>query len=157
MAVIFFLNLVNRFAQLRELPHLLFYGPAGTGKTSCAIALAASFFPSSSEKSTKPYRCTSVLELNASDDRGIETVREQIKSFASTKAFFEAVNVNDFDFKIIILDEVDSMTGVAQNALRRSTSHRMNISNGKVHKECSVYFNKQLHRTHYSSLAIKMY
>ncbi|BFZ55552.1 Subunit of heteropentameric Replication factor C (RF-C) [Savitreella phatthalungensis] len=96
---------LNKFVENNRLPHLLFYGPPGTGKTSMVLALARKVFGSS-------YK-NQILELNASDDRGIDVVREQIKTFASTRQIFSS------NFKLIILDEADAMTLVAQGALRR--------------------------------------
>ena len=75
--------IVERFIDEKRLPHLLFYGPPGTGKTTTILACARKLF---GEK-YKPL----VLELNASDDRGIDVVRDQIKNFASTKHFFSQV------------------------------------------------------------------
>lgn len=100
---------LRHFVLEGKLPHLLFYGPPGTGKTSTALALAKEIF--GSKKNTTGGN---VLELNASDERGIDVVREQIKSFASSKTLFGA-----HKFKLIILDECDAMTSIAQNALRR--------------------------------------
>ncbi|SCU80821.1 LAFA_0C01310g1_1 [Lachancea sp. 'fantastica'] len=96
---------VKKFVKEGRLPHLLFYGPPGTGKTSMIVALAREIFG-------KNYK-NMVLELNASDDRGIDVVRNQIKEFASTRQIFSK------GFKLIILDEADAMTNAAQNALRR--------------------------------------
>ena len=96
---------VRKFIQEGTLPHLLFYGPPGTGKTSTIVALARDLYG-------KNYS-NMVLELNASDDRGIDVVRNQIKEFASTRQIFSR------GFKLIILDEADAMTSAAQNALRR--------------------------------------
>lgn len=89
------------------MPHLLFYGPPGTGKTSTILACARKLYPGTQIS-------TMVLELNASDDRGINIVRGQILNFASTRTIFSG------GFKLIILDEADAMTNDAQNALRRS-------------------------------------
>lgn len=100
---------LRRFVVEGKLPHLLLYGPPGTGKTSTALALAKEIFGTK-----KNSTGGNVLELNASDERGIDVVREQIKSFASSKTLFGAQK-----FKLIILDECDAMTSVAQNALRR--------------------------------------
>lgn len=88
-----------------RLPHLLFCGPPGTGKTSTIIACARHMYG--------PSFKSMVLELNASDDRGIKVVREQIKNFASTRRIFSS------GVKLIILDEADAMTTAAQMALRR--------------------------------------
>ncbi|XP_021922630.1 replication factor C subunit 5 isoform X2 [Zootermopsis nevadensis] len=97
---------INKFIKENQLPHLLFYGPPGTGKTSTILACAKQLY--------SPNQINSmVLELNASDDRGIGIVRGQILSFASTRTIFSA------GFKLIILDEADAMTNDAQNALRR--------------------------------------
>eukprot|EP00051_Salpingoeca_urceolata_P001373 m.40468 g.40468 ORF g.40468 m.40468 type:complete len:342 (-) comp11369_c0_seq1:55-1080(-) len=96
---------IQKFMDEDRLPHLLLYGPPGTGKTSTIKACANQLFGSK-------YK-SMVLELNASDDRGIGVVREQIKTFASTRTVFNS------GFKMIILDEADAMTNDAQSALRR--------------------------------------
>lgn len=96
---------VRKFVHEGKLPHLLFYGPPGTGKTSTITALAKEIYG--------PNYKSMVLELNASDDRGIDVVRNRIKDFASTMQIFSR------GFKLIILDEADAMTAVAQNSLRR--------------------------------------
>ncbi|KAJ7577016.1 P-loop containing nucleoside triphosphate hydrolase protein [Mycena floridula] len=96
---------IEKFIDKNRLPHLLFYGPPGTGKTSMILAIARRIYGSEFRKQ--------VLELNASDDRGIEVVREQIKQFAETRTLFAK------GFKLIILDEADMMTQAAQAALRR--------------------------------------
>lgn len=118
---------VRQFVKLRQLPHLLFYGPPGTGKTSTIVAIAREIFGTN-------YK-NMVLELNASDDRGIDVVRDQIKMFASTRQIF----AKQGSFKLVILDEADSMTNVAQNALRRiiekySAHTRFCILANYVHK-----------------------
>ncbi|VDN97102.1 unnamed protein product [Rodentolepis nana] len=97
---------IRRFLDQGKLPHFLFYGPPGTGKTSTILAVAKQLF------SPKEFS-SMVLELNASDDRGIGVIREQVLTFASTKTLFSG------KFKLIILDEADAMTKDAQNALRR--------------------------------------
>ena len=102
---------------MQRLPHLLLYGPPGTGKTSTILALARKIYGNSNMRQM-------VLELNASDDRGIDVVREQIKTFSSTKQIFSAMPTGQQEkslatFKLIILDEADAMTSTAQMALRR--------------------------------------
>ena len=97
---------IRKFISQDKLPHLLFYGPPGTGKTSTILACAKEIY------SPKQFN-SMVLELNASDDRGIGVVRGQILSFASTRTIFNS------GYKLVILDEADAMTNDAQNALRR--------------------------------------
>lgn len=100
------LKTINKFINENQLPHLLLYGPPGTGKTSTILACARKLY--------KPEQFNSmVLEMNASDDRGIGIVRGQILNFASTGTMYRS------GFKLIILDEADAMTNDAQNALRR--------------------------------------
>ncbi|KAI1327636.1 P-loop containing nucleoside triphosphate hydrolase protein [Xylariaceae sp. FL0255] len=107
---------INKFVDSNRLPHLLLYGPPGTGKTSTILALARRIYGQENLRQM-------VLELNASDDRGIDVVREQIKTFASTKQIFTMGNSSRpggiAGFKLIILDEADAMTNTAQMALRR--------------------------------------
>ncbi|XP_078523244.1 replication factor C subunit 5 [Lissotriton helveticus] len=100
------LSTIQRFISEDKLPHLMFYGPPGTGKTSTILACAKQLYKD------KEYN-SMVLELNASDDRGIDIVRGPILSFASTRTIFKK------GFKLVILDEADAMTQDAQNALRR--------------------------------------
>ncbi|KAK0936182.1 Subunit of heteropentameric Replication factor C (RF-C) [Friedmanniomyces endolithicus] len=108
---------INKFVDTNRLPHLLLYGPLGTGKTSTVLALARRIYGNRNMRQM-------VLELNASDDRGIDVVREQIKTFSSTKQIFagsfdKTQSESIANFKLIILDEADAMTSVAQMALRR--------------------------------------
>ncbi|KAL1411793.1 Subunit of heteropentameric Replication factor C (RF-C) [Vanrija albida] len=113
----------NTVAVLRKalastnLPHMLFYGPPGTGKTSTILALARQLFGPDLFRSR-------VLELNASDERGISVVREKIKTFARETPRNAGVSSDGKEYpcppyKLIILDEADSMTQDAQSALRR--------------------------------------
>ena len=110
------LSTINKFVDSNRLPHLLLYGPPGTGKTSTILALARRIYGIENMRQL-------VLELNAWDDRGIDVVREQIKTFASTKQIFSlsgsSAKSGIAGFKLIILDEADAMTNTAQMALRR--------------------------------------
>ena len=97
---------LKNYVKEKSMPHLLFAGPAGTGKTTSAIALAKELFGELWKHN--------LHELNASDERGIDVVRGKIKEFARTAPLGED------GFKIIFLDEADALTGAAQAALRRT-------------------------------------
>jgi replication factor C small subunit len=97
---------IRAFVKQKNLPHMLFAGPAGIGKTSLILVAAKELYGES-------WR-DNVLELNASDERGIDVVRNTIKDFARTKS------IGNVPFKICILDESDSLTREAQQALRRT-------------------------------------
>jgi len=100
--------------QTGQLPHMLYYGPPGTGKTSAILAVARTLYGPELMK-------TRVLELNASQERGIKVIRERVKGFAQ-QVVSEArtPGFNPPRFKLIILDEADTMTREAQAALRRT-------------------------------------
>jgi replication factor C small subunit len=96
---------LKRFVAEKNIPHMLFAGPPGTGKTTIAHALAHDLYG----ENYRQY----MLELNASDERKIEVIRTKVKEFARSKV------VGDVPFKIVLLDEADNMTSDAQQALRR--------------------------------------
>lgn len=100
------LTKVEAFVKKKNMPHLLFSGPAGVGKTTLSLIIAREMFG-------EEWR-SNFLELNASDERGIDVIRNKVKDFAKTKSLSEV------PFKIIYLDECDALTRDAQQALRRT-------------------------------------
>lgn len=102
-------DIIKRVQALTDslnIPHLMFAGPAGTGKSTLALIIVKKLY---GDKWKENY-----LELNASDERGIQIVREKVKDFARTKS------IGNVPFKVIFLDEADALTPEAQQALRRT-------------------------------------
>ena len=97
---------VEALTKSLNIPHLLFAGPAGTGKSTLALIIVKNLYGQNWKEN--------YLELNASDERGINIVREKVKNFARTKS------LGNINFKIIFLDEADALTPEAQQALRRT-------------------------------------
>lgn len=97
---------IKAFVEQKNMPHLLFAGPAGVGKTTLSLVIARQMFKDSWREN--------FLELNASDERGIDVIRHKVKDFARTRA------IGDVPFKVIYLDECDALTREAQQALRRT-------------------------------------
>ncbi|OVF09434.1 putative replication factor C subunit [Clavispora lusitaniae] len=118
-------RVLQKTLQSANLPHMLFYGPPGTGKTSTVLALAKQLY------GPRLYR-SRVLELNASDERGISIVRQKIKNFARlTVSNPSPEDLREYPcppYKIIILDEADSMTNDAQSALRRTMENYSGVT-----------------------------
>ena len=97
---------IRAFVEQQNIPHLLFAGPAGVGKTTLALIIAKKLFGDSWHQN--------YMDLNASDERGIDIIRNKVKDFARTKA------IGNVPYKIIFLDECDALTREAQQALRRT-------------------------------------
>ena len=100
---------LKNFIKNKDLPHLLFYGPPGTGKTSTILSCAKELYGNNVDLMT--------LQINVSEERGIEIVRNKILQFVQSKSFI--FSENNKLFKLVILDEADAMTPDAQAILRR--------------------------------------
>ncbi len=103
---------VKSLTNAMNIPHLLFAGPAGVGKSTLALVVVKELFGAGWKDN--------YLELNASDERGIEVIRQKVKDFARTKS------ISKIPFKVIFLDEADALTNEAQNALRRTMENYTN-------------------------------
>lgn len=145
---------VKAFTEQKNMPHLLFTGSAGVGKTSLALVVAKKLFNESWKEN--------FLELNASDERGIEIVRHKVKDFARTKA------IGAVPFKIVYLDECDALTKEAQQALRRTMENyaqscrfilSANYSSkiiDPIQSRCAVFRFKPVAETYITSLLDKI-
>lgn len=121
------INTLKKFITNKSFPHLLLYGPPGTGKTSVIMACARELY--------KEKTSLMVMEINASEDRGIEVVRNKITQFVSSKSMF--YKDDDNFFKLVILDEADAMTADAQASLRKVIEN--NTKNARFCLICNFY------------------
>jgi len=106
-------SIFNNVLQTNYFPNMLFYGPPGTGKTTTIINLIDSYYKQNNIKNYK----SSIIHLNASDERGIDTIRNQIIQFVNSNGMY----INNLKF--VVLDEVDYMTKNAQQALKYLLQH----------------------------------
>ncbi len=113
----FIVKSIDEFLKQKKLPNLLFYGPPGTGKTSLITTIAKKYYKNNFD--------TMTLMINASEERGIETVRVRVKEFAMTRGYYEGDK--NLPFKLIILDEIDLMTQDAQSILKKIVQKYINV------------------------------
>lgn len=142
---------VKQFVETKNMPHLLFAGPAGVGKTTLSLIIAKKLFGEN-------WR-NNFLELNASDERGIDVIRTKVKDFARTKT------IGDAPFKIIYLDECDALTREAQQALRRTMENYANNTRfilscnfiskilDPIQSRCSIFKFKNLDKDEVKNIA----
>lgn len=145
-----------------KLPNLLFYGPPGTGKTSLILALARQLFGFAkilfSNTSRRPLYSDRVLELNASDERGINVIREKVKNFSklavSGSVEGASGSASPPPYKLVVLDEADSMTAPAQVCDPSPPICCLGCSpasHGDRREEHAVLFDLQLRDSNYRS------
>lgn len=151
----FFVSRIKAFLKTQNLPHLLLAGAPGTGKTTTALVIARELYGEHGLSGN-------FLELNASDDRGIDVIRNEIKEFAKLKGLAQV------PYKIICLDEADSLTKEAQQALRRtmerySSSCRFVLACNEISKildpiqsRCVIFKFKPLQSEHIVSVIEKV-
>lgn len=145
---------VKNLTQALNIPHLLFAGPAGTGKSSMALIVVKDLFQDTWKEN--------YLELNASDERGIDVVRQKVKDFARTKS------LGNVPFKVIFLDEADALTREAQHALRRTMENYTNTCRfimscnysskiiDPIQSRCSVFRFKLLEKKDLDKIVMKI-
>lgn len=112
------LNGLQKSIDNNNFQHVIFYGPSGSGKTTTILACAKYMYSGTSTEQVS-WSCGMKLELNASDDRGISIIRDQVKTFASSSQFIKENNIYKVNTKLVILDEADQLTIDAQSALRK--------------------------------------
>ena len=150
------INSLTNILEKENMPHLLFQGNSGTGKTSCIWSISQQVF---GDKLLKER----VIEINASEDRGIKMIRDKIKKFAGEK-INKVIGIPDY--KIIILDEADTISQESQTALRRCMEDYSNITRfciicNKINKiiqpiisRCCVYYFNNIQEKYFISKLI---